>query len=154
MSDERVDAEELEPADRVGRVGRAVERHARALPVAEAVEVGEVREALVDREGLLVGGGEGAPEAVHEAVAGLLAVGGAQRVAEAVGPRAAHLDEPLLEASSSARSRVRTRLPRGTRTTNCSRDRALSLTRAENSTDSPPNVALRMSAIRSRTPVL
>ena len=94
---ERVDPEQLEPADVRGRVGRAVERDARAPAVAELVEVGQVGLALVDRERLLVGRGERPPEPVHEAVAGLLAVRRAQGVAEAVGPGAADLDEALLE---------------------------------------------------------
>ena len=94
---ERLDPEQLEPADVRGRVGRAVERDARALAVAELVEVGQVGLALVDRERLLVGRGERPPEPVHEAVAGLLAVRRAQGVAEAVGPGAADLDEALLE---------------------------------------------------------
>ena len=94
---ERVDPEQLEPADVVGRVGRAVERHAGAGTDAEPVEVGEVGHALVDREGLLVDRREGTPEPVHEAVALLLAVRGAQGVAEPVGPGAADLDEAVLE---------------------------------------------------------
>ena len=57
----------------------------------------DVGHALVDAEGLLVGGREGAPEPVHEAVARLLAVGRPQGVAEPVGPGAADLDEPVLE---------------------------------------------------------
>ena len=78
-------------------LGRPVERDAGAGAVAEAVQVSEVRDPLVDGEGLLVRRREGTPEAVHEAVADLLAVRGPERVAEAVGPRAAHLDEALLE---------------------------------------------------------
>jgi hypothetical protein len=94
---EGVDPEELEAPDGVGRLRRPVEGDARAGARAEPVEVGEVGHALAHREGLLVGGRERATEAVEQPVALLLAVLGAQGVTEAVGPRAADLDEALLE---------------------------------------------------------
>ena len=94
---ERLDAEQLEPADVARPVERAVERHARAAALAEPVEVAHVGEALADGEGLLVRRREGAAEAVEEPVALLLAVGVAQHVAEAVRPGAAHLDQALLQ---------------------------------------------------------
>ena len=94
---ERVDAEQLEPAHVVRGAGRAVERDAGAMVLAEPVQVVQVGQALVDRERLFVCRGERPTETVQESVARLLAVSSAQHVTQPVRPGAADLHETLLE---------------------------------------------------------